>query len=298
LDKTKLEREQINKETNLLKTVDERVIPITLDTGEIMKPFFTSFEELKPPAWSVFYKTGREKEHEIKIIKEPDSSVDALLEKETYSTKLHSDICNSEQSDTKPAENDIDSIWKELQELGSLPVNHKDEDTKEVTQHLQNNPTENNFSKIREKTKTKEASSEAINIPILIEKKSKDKDKSDSSKQTKTHNLVKTGDEEMGTSSHLSPVMNLKKKERHIENCGNIKTLKSSMTNENDTTVPISIKIPFRHDKSLHPPEDTECINGDPHHLCQIGAQNVGHGGDSSNHSVSTQTYKNGCSVM
>ena len=105
-----------------------------------MKPLFTSFEELKPPTWSVFHKTGREKKREIKIIKEPDSSVNALLERETRLTELHSEICNSEQSDTKPAENDIDSLWKELQELGSLPAKHKDEDTKEVTQHLQNNP--------------------------------------------------------------------------------------------------------------------------------------------------------------
>ena len=296
LDKTKLEREKIDKETNVPKTVDERVIPITLDSGEVMKPLFTSFEELKPPTWSVFHKTGREKKREIKIIKEPDSSVDALLE--THLTELHSEICNSEQSDTKPAENDIDSLWKELQELGSLPAKHKDEDTKEVTQHLQNIPTENYLFKIMEKTKTKEASSEAINIPILIEEKSKDKDKGDSSKQTETHNLGKTGDEEMGIPSHLSPVMNLKKKERQIENCGNIKTLKSCVKNENDTTVPISIKIPFNHHKSLHPFQDTKSINADPHHHCQIGGQDVEIGGDSSNHSVSTQTYKNGCSVM
>ena len=83
LDKTQLEREKLDKETNVLKTVAERVIPITLDTGEVMKPLFTSFEELKPPTWSVFHKTGREKEKGIIIIKEPDSSVDALLERGT-----------------------------------------------------------------------------------------------------------------------------------------------------------------------------------------------------------------------
>ena len=65
LDKTKLEREKIDKETNVPKTVDERATPITLDSGEVMKPLFTSFEELKPPTWSVFHKTGREKKREI-----------------------------------------------------------------------------------------------------------------------------------------------------------------------------------------------------------------------------------------
>ena len=42
-----------------------------------MKPLFTSLDELKPPNWSVFHKTGNEKEKEIKIIKEiePDSAV-------------------------------------------------------------------------------------------------------------------------------------------------------------------------------------------------------------------------------
>jgi hypothetical protein len=166
LDKTKLKREKIDKEANALNTVDERVIPITLDTGEVMQPFFTSFKELKPPTWSVFHKTGREKEKEIKIIKEPDSSDDTLLEREAHLTELHSEICNSKQSDTKPAENDIDSLWKELQELGCLPANHMDKDTNEFTKHQQNNPTVNYLFKIREKTKTKEASSEAINIPI------------------------------------------------------------------------------------------------------------------------------------
>ena len=104
----------------------------------------------------------------------------------------------------------------------------------------------------------------------------------------------------MGISSHLSPVMNLEKKESQIETekCVNIKTLKSCMKNENDTTVPISIKIPFKHSKSLTLSQDTTYINGDPHHHCQIGGQDVENGGDSSHHSVSTQTYKNGCSVM
>jgi hypothetical protein len=63
----------------------------------------------------------------------------------------------------------------------------------------------------------------------------------------------------MGISSHLSPVMNLKKKERQIQNCGNIKILKSCMKKENNTTIPISIMIPFKHHKS----EDTESINAD-----------------------------------
>jgi hypothetical protein len=32
-------------------TVDERVIPITMESGEVMKPVFTSLDDLKPPAW-------------------------------------------------------------------------------------------------------------------------------------------------------------------------------------------------------------------------------------------------------
>ena len=70
LDKRRLEREDSDKDEKTSPTVDERVIPIIMETGEIMKPVFTSLEELKPPTWSVFHKDGKKKEKEIKIEKE------------------------------------------------------------------------------------------------------------------------------------------------------------------------------------------------------------------------------------
>ena len=51
----------------MYSSINERVIPITLDSGEVMKSLFTSLEELKPPTWSVFHKDGKKKEKEIKI---------------------------------------------------------------------------------------------------------------------------------------------------------------------------------------------------------------------------------------
>jgi hypothetical protein len=41
-----------------------------METGKIMKPVFTSLEELKPPTWSVFHIDGKRKEKGIKIEKE------------------------------------------------------------------------------------------------------------------------------------------------------------------------------------------------------------------------------------
>ena len=70
LDKRRLEREDSDKDEKTSPTVDERVIPITMESGEVMKPVFTSLEDLKPPTWSVFHKDGTKKDKEIKIEKE------------------------------------------------------------------------------------------------------------------------------------------------------------------------------------------------------------------------------------
>jgi hypothetical protein len=73
------------------------------------------------------------------------------LEREPDLIELYTDIFYSIHSVTKCAENDIDSLWKELNEFGSLPV--KDDDTKESTKHLKTIPTENYFFKRRVKKK-------------------------------------------------------------------------------------------------------------------------------------------------
>ena len=232
-------------------------------------------EELKPSTWSVFHKTVKEKEKEIKIIKEiePDTSVNAPLEREADLIELHTEICTSENSDTKPTENNIDSLWRELQELGSLPVNHKDEDTKEDTTH----PAETDCFKIMEKKKEEELTSGAINIPVIIEERANDANKSDSSKQTLTeiHTVDRIEDEEMRISSHLAPGMNLKLKETQIgsETCRNIKTLQSSLKRKNKATVLISTKIPIRQEKSPISSQNAvqKSINADCHHHNQTG---------------------------
>ena len=69
LDKNKIEQENFNKEEKRHSMNAERVIPITLDSGDIKKPNFTFMEELKLPTWSVFHNNGKEKENEIPIIR-------------------------------------------------------------------------------------------------------------------------------------------------------------------------------------------------------------------------------------
>ena len=97
LDKTKLEKENGDKKEKMSPTVEERVILITLDSGEVMKPTFTCLEELKPPTWSVFHKNGKEKDNEIKIIKEirPESSSNINQDKKRNSvTGLETSVRN------------------------------------------------------------------------------------------------------------------------------------------------------------------------------------------------------------
>ena len=119
-------------------------------------------------------------------------------------------------------------------------------------------------------------------------------------------------DEEMRISSHLAPGMNLKLKETQIgsETCRNIKTLQSSLKRKNKATVLISTKIPIRQEKSPISSRNVvnKSINADCHHHYQTGGQDGGDGRDGGDggddggagslKSVSTQTDKNGCSVM
>ena len=76
---------------------------------------------------------------------------------------------------------------------------------------------------------------------------------------------------------------NLRETNIETEKTENIKTLKSFLKSDNKTKIPISIKIPIRHEKPGH----TGC-----HHQCPPGK------GDGSLDSVSTQNDKNVCSIM
>ena len=115
-----------------------------------------------------------------------------------------------------------------------------------------------------------------INIPIVIEEKVQDTNTAAAVK-------VKSGDD-------FASAINWNLKETNIETekNENITKLKSCLKSENKTMIPISIKIPIRHEKPVpSSPEPTGC-----QHQCQPGE------GDGSLHSVSTQTDKNVCSIM
>ena len=87
LENTKPEKENYHKVEKMSQIEDGRVIPINLNTGEVMKPKFNCLEELKPPSWSVFYKNGKEKEKEIKnvIEKRSKSSSDVVKDQKRNS---------------------------------------------------------------------------------------------------------------------------------------------------------------------------------------------------------------------
>merc|ERR1712106_189278 len=53
-----------------------------------MNPVFTSLEELKPPTWSVFHKTGNEKEKEIKIMKDMRSGSPVNTKRQSRGTSV------------------------------------------------------------------------------------------------------------------------------------------------------------------------------------------------------------------
>ena len=115
-----------------------------------------------------------------------------------------------------------------------------------------------------------------INIPIVTEEKVQDTKTTEDVK-------VKSGDEFVSAIN-----WNLKETNIETEKAENIKILKSCLKSDNKTKIPISIKIPIRHEKPGPPsPEPTGC-----QHQCQPGE------GDGAFHSVSTQTDKNVCSMM
>ena len=74
LDKKEGAEDKGSEQENIPTEVEERVIPITLDSGKVMQPKFTFLEELKPPTWSVFHKNGKEKEKEVKITHKSNKS--------------------------------------------------------------------------------------------------------------------------------------------------------------------------------------------------------------------------------
>ena len=127
-----------------------------------------------------------------------------------------------------------------------------------------------------EVTSVPEVAINPINIPIVIEENVQDTNTAAAVK-------VKSGD-------NFATAINWNLKETNIETekTENTKTLKSCLKSENKAKIPISIKIPIRHEKPGPPsPEPTGC-----QHQCQPGE------GGGAQHSVSTQTDKNVCSLM
>jgi len=274
ISKEKQMKESQTEEKEFEPQVDERVIPIALASGEVFNPVFTTLEELKPPTWSRFHRTGNMKENNITIQTEKSSDVkvsassnykepvDHNFNEDGKTTKSMGEQGNYEQEETKAEDNDVDNLWKEIKSLGSLPVNQKDETLKEVTNNFSNISPTNSVSKSQEHS--------VISIPILREEKAKDANKGD-----ENENFLN------------KQVINLKIKETDIvtEKPAVKKQLKSSLKSGNKTQVPITIKIPIKHEKSSSDPNDV-C-----EHVCQEDENGPVH-------SVSTQTDKNGCFLM
>eukprot|EP00092_Neocalanus_flemingeri_P043839 GFUD01048425.1.p1 GENE.GFUD01048425.1~~GFUD01048425.1.p1 ORF type:complete len:129 (+),score=32.91 GFUD01048425.1:59-388(+) len=109
----------------------------------------------------------------------------------------------------------------------------------------------------------------------------------------------------MGKFTDLASGLNLKLKETNIESekFANIKApghLKSCLKSEAKTKVPVSIQIPIRHKtspirtlKTANIPVNAEC-----QYHSQSAGPNASDGFGGEVHSVSTQTDKDGCSVM
>ena len=177
---------------------------------------------------------------------------------------------NYQKEEAKAENNDVDNLWKEIKSLGKLPVNQKDETLKEVTSNLSNISSTISFSKRPEKSNENEAETSVISIPILREEKAKDENKCDENEDILNKQVI-----------------NLKIKETDIvtEKPAAKKQLKSSLKSGNKTQIPITIKIPIKHEKSsLLPPG--VCM-----HACQEDENGPVN-------SVSTQTDKSGCLLM
>jgi len=278
INKEKLMKESQTEEKEFEPQVDERVIPIALASGEVFNPVFTTLEELKPPTWSRFHRTGNMKENNITIRteKSPDvkvsvssnnkESVDQNLDEDGKSANSMGKQGRCQQDETKAEDNNVDDLWKEIKSLGSLPVNQKDETLKEETTNFSNISSRNSVSKSQEHSNK----ASVISIPILREEKAKDANKCDENEDFLNKQVI-----------------NLKIKETDIvaEKPAVKKQLKSSLKSGNKTQVPITIKIPIKHEKSS---SDHAVVC---EHVCQ---------GDENGpvNSVSTQTEKNGCFLM
>ena len=187
---------------------------------------------------------------------------------------------DSEDCGIRGCENDVNSLWRELQKLGSLPLQDKNEGR--GYGQTKYSLFKNVLFRILEKktdvevTSVSEVAITPVNIPIVIEEKVQDKN-------TAAAVMVNSA-ENFATAINW----NLKETNIETEKTENIKTLKSFLKSDNKTKIPISIKIPIRHEKPVpSSPEPTGC-----QHQCQPGE------GDGSLHSVSTQTDKNVCSIM
>ena len=175
---------------------------------------------------------------------------------------------NYQKEEAKAENNDVDNLWKEIKSLGKLPVNQKDETLKEVTSNLSNISSNISFSK--RPVKSNEAETSVISIPILREEKAKDENKCDENEDILNKQVI-----------------NLKIKETDIvtEKPAVKKQLKSSLKSCNKTQIPITIKIPIKHEKSSSLPP------GVCKHACQEDENGPVN-------SVSTQTDKSGCLLM
>ena len=152
----------------------------------------------------------------------------------------------------------------------------------------------------------------AVKIPIKIEGKRQNAGNSSNFPRTSTAVTAKKGNEEIENFTDLASGLNLKLKETNIETekCENTKTpghLKSCLKSDTKTKIPISIKIPIRHESSpihSHKTANADCQTDGQDGRNRQDGQDIPDGPDGSDgqngpvHSVSTQTDKDGCSVM
>ena len=119
----------------------------SLDTGEILMPKFSKLDDLVPPKWSIFHKSGAEKSRIVKISdlrrkslsdsprsirsihdsRKSNSAMNIKDENRTIHTSQKS-IKSTPNSNKRNSfinidkENEIDTILGELKLLGKLPV--------------------------------------------------------------------------------------------------------------------------------------------------------------------------------
>ena len=139
-----------------------------------------------------------------------------------------------------------------------------------------------------------------MKIPIVIVRKDPNPEemKSLNPNDTSAACPSKKGSEEIGNFNDLAAGLKLRLKETNIESekCANIKTpanLKSCLKSDTKKKIPISIKIPIKHESSPIPLQ--EAANKPGSVDCQFNCQSYG-----SVNCVATQTdqSKTGCSLM